>query len=132
MTAQMRVPSGATSTLPTAPILRPSGSFAHPSTIRYGFGSPCADTVVATPRANRTIRTLRTTVTLHLQVWRHSRSKFAALVINESPTRRLYESRDRRLPARDDDRRRRGHPIGSDQGRVEPSAERDTRADSHG
>src|SRR5262245_58150934 len=56
----MCVPSGATSTVPTAPILRPSGSFAQPSTIRYGFGSPCADTVVAMPSANGPIRTTRT------------------------------------------------------------------------
>src|SRR6187551_1060372 len=39
-------PSTSMSTSPTAPISRPPGSFAQPSTSRYGFGNACAHAAV--------------------------------------------------------------------------------------
>ena len=43
-TAQTCRPSGSMTTLPTAPIGLPLGSWAQPSAMRYGLGSPCAAT----------------------------------------------------------------------------------------
>ena len=48
-TAQMCRPSGSIATLPAAPIGLPFGSLAQPSTMRYGFGNPCAPTLRGTP-----------------------------------------------------------------------------------
>src|SRR5687768_11209786 len=62
---QMLVPSGSMSTALVEPHVRPSGSFAHPSTVRYGFGESLVGwTLACAPAASADVASRTTTRTI--------------------------------------------------------------------